>query len=40
MSSIVGFIYRNWQASSIGHPTVPKADNALKIGILGAANIG
>ncbi|KAF5676097.1 hypothetical protein FHETE_2224 [Fusarium heterosporum] len=38
MSSLVGFLSRNWQASFPPHPR--KNANALKFGILGAANIG
>ncbi|KAF5590048.1 oxidoreductase domain-containing protein [Fusarium pseudoanthophilum] len=37
MSSIVGFLRRNWQASSPPEPR--KNTNAIKFGILGAANI-
>ncbi|PNP79382.1 hypothetical protein FNYG_07217 [Fusarium nygamai] len=37
MSSIVGFLRRNWQASSPPEP--PKTTGAIKFGILGAANI-
>ncbi|KAF5581833.1 oxidoreductase [Fusarium pseudocircinatum] len=37
MSSIVGFLRRNWQAHSPPEPT--KNTNAIKFGILGAANI-
>ncbi|KAF4966926.1 hypothetical protein FSARC_5459 [Fusarium sarcochroum] len=37
MSSIVGFLGRNWQSSHPPEP--PKATNALKFGILGAAKI-
>ncbi|KAF5629981.1 oxidoreductase [Fusarium tjaetaba] len=37
MSSIVGFLRRNWQASSPPEP--PKNTNAIKFGILGAAKI-
>ncbi|KAF5621984.1 oxidoreductase [Fusarium sp. NRRL 52700] len=37
MSSIVGFLRRNWQAYSPPEP--PKNTNAIKFGILGAANI-
>ncbi|KAF5688696.1 hypothetical protein FDENT_4781 [Fusarium denticulatum] len=37
MSSIVGFLRRNWQAASPPEP--PKNTNAIKFGILGAANI-
>ncbi|KAM0351846.1 hypothetical protein ACHAPU_002359 [Fusarium lateritium] len=38
MSSIAGFVSRNWQASFSPQP--PKNSNALKFGILGAAKIG
>ncbi|RBR03437.1 hypothetical protein FVER53590_01757 [Fusarium verticillioides] len=37
MSSVVGFLCRNWQAYSPPEP--PKNTNAIKFGILGAANI-
>lgn len=37
MTSLFGFVSRNWQVSS--PPEHPKAVNALKFGILGAANI-
>ncbi|KAK2590528.1 hypothetical protein QQS21_011795 [Conoideocrella luteorostrata] len=37
MASMLGFVRRNWHASS--PPTPPKAANALKFGILGAAKI-
>ncbi|KAF5698724.1 oxidoreductase [Fusarium mundagurra] len=37
MSSVVGFLRRNWQAYSPPEP--PKNANAIKFGILGAANI-
>ncbi|CAG7556413.1 unnamed protein product [Fusarium equiseti] len=38
MASIFGFLHRNWQSSSPSTP--PKQDDALRFGILGAANIG
>ncbi|KAF5002849.1 hypothetical protein FDECE_10511 [Fusarium decemcellulare] len=37
MASLLGFVSRNWQSSS--PPTPPKAPNALRFGILGAAKI-
>lgn len=37
MSSIYGFIVRNWQI--VSPPEPPKATNAVKIGILGAAKV-
>lgn len=37
MASLLGFVARNWQMSSPSE--VPKTPNALKFGILGAANI-
>jgi hypothetical protein len=37
MASVFGFVHRNWQL--LNPPVVPKTDDALKFGILGAANI-
>jgi hypothetical protein len=37
MASLIGFVRRNYQA--LYPPVATKADNALKFGILGAANI-
>lgn len=37
MSSVLGFLRRNWQAYSPPEP--PKNTNPIKFGILGAANI-
>lgn len=37
MASVIGMLRRNWQSTN--PPTVPKSNDALKFGILGAANI-
>lgn len=38
MAAILGLLRRNWQIRNPPEP--PKTDNALKFGILGAADIG
>lgn len=37
MGSIIGFVHRNWLG--FHPPEAPKAPDALRLGILGAANI-
>ncbi|KAL1864516.1 hypothetical protein VTK73DRAFT_5819 [Phialemonium thermophilum] len=39
MASVFGFLRRNWQILSSWRAAVPKDEDALKFGILGAANI-